>query len=745
MDILSGLNQAQKEAVQTIQGPLLILAGPGSGKTRVITHRIAYLIKVCRINPYRIMAVTFTNKAAREMRDRLEKLVGKITENLTLGTFHAICAHILRQEGKAIGLDPQFTIYDDEDQLNLIKQSIQDVGLDPKQYTPRMIQSKISQAKSYLITPEEYGQRVGSYIEEIVHRVYERYQVLLTQSQSVDFDDLLMKTVKLFEQNENILKKYQSRYIHVMVDEFQDTNITQYELVKLIAGKYKNICVVGDPDQSIYSWRHADIRNILSFEKDYPDAKLIVLEQNYRSTQTILDVASKIIAQNVNRKPKNLTTENEIGLPIMLVETFGESEEAQFVVEEVDRLIREEGYGAGDIAIMYRVNAQSRALEEAFVRHGMPYKLVGGTRFYQRREVKDIIAYLRVLHNPHDSISLMRIINIPNRGIGTRTLTELSSYARINDISLFSTLESAVNQNEPHLPQRAMQAMTGFLELIYELQEDTKKLALSQLVKTVITKTGYETYIRSEDQGEERWENIIELQNATTEYDNLEPVEALRTFLEQVSLIADVDELEEKVESTVLTTLHQAKGLEFPVVFITGMEEGVLPHYKSLEDNNELEEERRLCYVGITRAKKRVYLTCSTYRNLYGSANGSVPSRFLQEIPQNLIQKRLYGLDSAKEEEEFVSITDVIKNKLNNYSSGQTVQKRLSDLSNKQQYAPAKEWVTVTVGDRVRHKIFGDGTVINCLNSGADQQVTVNFDSAGIKRLLMSYANLEKI
>jgi len=440
MDVLAELNPAQRQAVETIEGPLLIVAGPGSGKTRVITHRVAYLVRVCGISPRHIMAVTFTNKAAREMRQRLEKLLGQTAEALTLGTFHAICARILRQEGKAIGLDSRFVIYDEEDQLSLMKQSLQDLDLDPRQYTPRAIQSAIRFAKSQLLTPIDYAEQTRSYFEEIVQRVYERYQRILTQSQGLDFDDLLMKTVQLFNGHPKVLGKYQSRYLHIMVDEFQDTNTTQYMLIKQLAGKHRNVCVVGDPDQSIYRWRFADLRNILSFENDYPDAKVALLEQSYRSTQTILEVAFNIISANSRRIRKDLKTENEVGIPIAIVATYTEDEEAQFVVSEIDKLVSENSVSPGGCAVMYRVNAQSRALEEAFMRYGVPYRLVSGVRFYQRREIKDVIAYLRLIHNPHDNISLTRIINVPVRGIGQRTLAELSAWAKAQDIPLYLSL-----------------------------------------------------------------------------------------------------------------------------------------------------------------------------------------------------------------------------------------------------------------------------------------------------------------
>jgi len=608
MDVLAELNPAQREAVEIIDGPLLIVAGPGSGKTRVITHRIAYLIKVCGINPHRIMAVTFTNKAAREMAERLERLLGQTAEALTLGTFHAICARILRKEGKAIGLDPRFVIYDEEDQLSLIKQSLQELDLDPKQYTPRAIQSAIKYAKSRLLTPADYAQQTRNYFEEVVHRVYERYQQSLIQSHGVDFDDLLMRTVQLFNDHTKVLSKYQSRYLYILVDEFQDTNVTQYMLIKQLAGKHRNICVVGDPDQSIYSWRFADLRNILSFEKDYPDAKVILLEQNYRSTRTILDVASSIISVNSRRKPKRLWTENEAGVPIAVIEAYNEDEEAQFVISEIERLVEQDLISRGGCAVMYRVNAQSRALEEAFIRYGIPYKLIGGTRFYQRREIKDIIAYLRLIHNPSDNISLTRIINVPGRGIGQRTLAELSGWAKNQDMPLYSALKLVADKKGPALTPRANYALKSFFDLIDELITRSQELSLTGLLDAVLEGTGYKEHILNEEDGEERWENIQELYTVARDYSELSPTEALDTFLEKVSLVSDVDELDEKVDTTTLITLHQAKGLEFPAVFIVGMEEGLLPHRRSLDNPEELEEERRLCYVGVTRAQQRAYL-----------------------------------------------------------------------------------------------------------------------------------------
>jgi len=721
MDVLAELNPAQREAVEIIDGPLLIVAGPGSGKTRVITHRIAYLIKVCGINPHRIMAVTFTNKAAREMAERLERLLGQTAEALTLGTFHAICARILRKEGKAIGLDPRFVIYDEEDQLSLIKQSLQELDLDPKQYTPRAIQSAIKYAKSRLLTPADYAQQTRNYFEEVVHRVYERYQQSLIQSHGVDFDDLLMRTVQLFNDHTKVLSKYQSRYLYILVDEFQDTNVTQYMLIKQLAGKHRNICVVGDPDQSIYSWRFADLRNILSFEKDYPDAKVILLEQNYRSTRTILDVASSIISVNSRRKPKRLWTENEAGVPIAVIEAYNEDEEAQFVISEIERLVEQDLISRGGCAVMYRVNAQSRALEEAFIRYGIPYKLIGGTRFYQRREIKDIIAYLRLIHNPSDNISLTRIINVPGRGIGQRTLAELSGWAKNQDMPLYSALKLVAEKKGPALTPRANYALKSFFGLIDELITRSQELSLTGLLDAVLEGTGYKEHILNEEDGEERWENIQELYTVARDYSELSPTEALDTFLEKVSLVSDVDELDEKVDTTTLITLHQAKGLEFPVVFIVGMEEGLLPHRRSLDNPEELEEERRLCYVGVTRAQQRAYLLYTYHRSLFGGNSASRRSRFLEDIPPQLITRK--GLWEEEKEEDFTPVTD---------------------LYSRPAPRPANS-LKLEIGDHVQHKIFGDGVVINCSPNKDDQEITIAFEVAGVKRLLLSLAPLEKV
>ncbi len=719
MDILATLNPAQREAVEAIEGPVLILAGPGSGKTKVITHRVAYLIKSCGVNPNNIIAVTFTNKAAREMQERLEQLLGQAVESLTLGTFHAICARILRREGKAIGLNSRFVICDEEDQLSLIKQALEELNLDPKQYAPRALRSTISAAKSRLINSEDYGQRVSSYFEEIVHRVYQLYQQLLSQGQAVDFDDLLMKTVQLLQHHPQILKRYQTKYVHILVDEFQDTNFVQYMLTKNLAGKYRNLCVVGDPDQSIYSWRFADLRNILSFEKDYPEAKVVFLNQNYRSTKTILEVASDIISANLQRKPQKLWTENESGTSVIVIESYNAEEEAQSVVNEIERLVGQEHISLKDCAVMYRVNAQSRALEETFLRYGMPYRLVGGTRFYQRREIKDIIAYLRLIHNAQDNVSLARIINIPVRGIGHRTLSQLQSWAKAHNSSLFDAI--AQLSNEKILHQRITQTLAGFHTIMMELITQSRELSLSALLDKVLEHTRYKEHILNREDGDDRWENIVELRSVASEYDGHNPEEALATFLEKVSLISDIDELNERAEAVTLITLHQAKGLEFPVVFIVGLEEGILPHRKSFDDPEDMEEERRLCYVGITRAQERLYLLRSYRRSLFGGSTANPPSRFLQDISSHLISsKRLWEENS----------TPVINATFNRVP--QSLNSPLDVLALK-------------VGDHVRHGKFGFGIVMNCFHTRDDQEITVAFEEAGVKKLLASLAPLEKI
>jgi len=740
MDILAGLNTSQREAVQYIKGPLLILAGPGSGKTRVITHRIAYLVKTTGVSPRSILAVTFTNKAAREMQGRLHKLLGSLAEQVSAGTFHAICARILRQDGKSLGLDTNFVIYDEEDQQSLVKQCLVDLDLDPRQYNPQKIRNAISQAKSQQLTHDGLAAKARSQWEDTVCRVYERYQEQLGQSNAADFDDLLMKVVQLFEKQPGVLEKYRRRYLHLMVDEFQDTNLIQYKLVRLLGGKHQNVCVVGDPDQSIYSWRFADIRNILSFEKDFPDARVIVLEQNYRSTKNILGAASAIISANKKRKQKDLWTDNTEGTPVFLVQTYNEQEEAQFVVNEILTLSGSNGIKPGDCVVMYRTNAQSRAVEEAFMRYGLKYKLVGGTRFYQRREIKDSVAYLRVIQNPFDNISLSRIIRIPGRGIGAKTLSDLTNWARENNLSLFAAIKAVSEGGGPGFGTKINTALAGFYRMLNDLAVEGQQLSLVKLMDTMLERSGYRDTIRGEEDGEERWENIQELRTVAADYDDLPPGEGLAPFLEKVSLVADTDEIENREDTVTLITLHQAKGLEFPVVFIVGMEEGLLPHRRSMEEGgDELEEERRLCYVGVTRAEQHVYLMHTVRRAIFGMSSESTPSRFLDDLPQHLVERK--GITqgegqpgrSAREraklwrdEDEGINIADLLAKK-----------------SPIQQ--PAAALLAINPGDRVRHAKFGDGQVIGIRPTRQDREVIVAFEETGVKKLLLSMAPLEKI
>jgi DNA helicase-2/ATP-dependent DNA helicase PcrA len=728
MDLLAQLNPAQQAAVEAIDGPVLILAGPGSGKTRVITHRVAYLIKVCGISPHHILAVTFTNKAAKEMTERLQHLVGNSLQNLTMGTFHAICARILRIDGKFLGIDPGFIIYDDNDQLNLIKRALQEFNLDPKKLVPRAILSSISASKSRMQTPQDYTSASRSYFDEVVGRVYERYQKLLDESHALDFDDLLMRTVSLFRSHPEVLKKYQERYLHVMVDEFQDTNLTQYELIKLLAGQHRNICVVGDPDQSIYSWRQADVRNILNFEKDYPNAKVVMLEQNYRSTRTILETATHVIKANLHRKDKDLWTQNEQGDLTNVIETYTEQEEAQFIVKEIDRLVNSGDIKYGDCAVMFRTNAQSRVIEEAFVRYGLPYKLVAGTRFYERKEIKDLIAYLRLIQNPLDSVSLMRIINVPVRGIGQTSLDQLTAWASQQGISIYAALQKLAGSEPASTPPpfntRLTKMLNVFTNLLKELIEQHQSLGLLEFFDVVVTRSGYKDFVLNEEDGDERYENILELRTVAEQYQNYPHAEALSLFLESVALVSDIDDLESNPNKVTLITLHQAKGLEFNVVFIAGVEEGLLPHFRSLEDPAQMEEERRLCYVGITRARQKIYLVHSFRRNLMGRSAINEPSRFLKDIPKKLIAG-----------------TDIWKAEQTTLGSGFSTSK----FKPPEPAAPGEPPVELKAGDKVRHGIFGEGIVVSLGAKGHDTEVVVAFSGLGIKKLLLSFAKLEKL
>jgi DNA helicase II / ATP-dependent DNA helicase PcrA len=781
MSILDDLNPAQREAVVHAEGPLLILAGPGSGKTRVIAHRIAYLVSEIGVPPGHVMAVTFTNKAARELRERVENLLGDAARSITLGTFHSVCARILRIDGEAIGVPKGFAIYDDSDQMALMKRICNEKHLDPHQYHPRAILSVISRAKSELHDHAAYSLKTTSYFEEIVARCYERYQALLVENSALDFDDIIMKTVELLRDRQDVQEKYMDRYELLLVDEFQDTNIAQYVLAKAVAPPPNaNICVVGDPDQSIYSWRSADIRNILNFERDYPKATIVRLEQNYRSTQTILDSATRIIAANKQRVEKALWTEKGRGDPIVVHEAYNQEDEAAFVASEVRRLTRQSGLRLGDVAVMYRTNAQSRALEERFVAERLPYRLVGGTRFYERREIKDLIAYLRLVVNPFDSISLDRVLNVPPRRIGDKTHQELRNWANSLEVPVYTALqllagvETAASTNgqpgrdadtttarpgqfsfDGRLPSldapaidhpfagAARTALVGFLELLNDLIAGAPSRTVSQLLTLVIDKIRYRDYLTDAFpvDGEERWENVMELRNVAAQFDELEQEFALMRFLEDVALMSDTDEYDERVEAVTLITLHAAKGLEFPVVFMVGMEEGILPHIRSFDDPNQMEEERRLCYVGVTRAKDRLYLVRAFRRALMGQSSHNPASRFLKDLPPELVHQaqahqpseRAYQRPMTQRQAAWSSMLGEVQPTRVRVGAEPPLRAQTASFS---------------AGDHVRHAKFGEGIVVNAVltSNGADQEVTVAFKGeSGVKKLLLSFAPLEKL
>jgi len=750
MSILSDLNSAQREAVQYSSGPLLILAGPGSGKTRVIAHRIAYLIADEGVHPYRIVAVTFTNKAARELRDRVRGLLGEGADALLLGTFHAVCGRILRTDGGAIGIERSFAIYDDDDQMSVMRRVLEELSVDPRKFAPRAVLSAISRAKSELASPRAFLASVHDYFGEIAARAYERYQALLEENNALDFDDMIMRVVELLRGVDSVREKYQQRFLHVLIDEFQDTNIAQYQLARLLAGGHGNICVVGDPDQSIYSWRSADIRNILNFERDYPDAKVVYLEQNYRSTQTILDSAHAIIAANQRRKEKNLWTERGAGEPVVVYEAYDDVEEAEFVTTEVQELLKDGKHQTSDIAVMYRTNAQSRELEEAFIREQVPYRLVGGTRFYERKEVKDVIAYLRLTQNPFDRVSFDRVVNVPARGIGSKTLDELQRWAGERNLPPYAALQvmaeeaggskleagdrpaSSLQPLTAKLAPRSVAALLLFLDLINGLIEQAKTKPVSGVMRQVLERANYRRYLldQFEDSGEERWENVEQLLTLAAEYDGLDPEASLSQMLEDVALVSDVDTYDERVDGVTLITLHAAKGLEFPAVFIVGMEEGVLPHIRSFDDPNQLEEERRLCYVGITRAKERLYLVRAFRRYLMGSSMHHPASRFLKDLPDELlVNRRTIAGEAAALRERVPHLAGL-----------------RSRSATRDPRPPTPSDAVFAAGDHVRHDRFGEGVVVSCVVTPSDQEVTVAFvGGAGVKKLLLSYAPLERV
>jgi DNA helicase-2/ATP-dependent DNA helicase PcrA len=818
--ILESLNPTQAEAVQAIEGPVLVLAGPGSGKTRVLTHRIAYLVRVCGVRPYNILAVTFTNKAAKEMISRLHELIGDDASRLTVGTFHAICARILRREGAYLGLSSSFVIYDEDDQIRLVTRILKELNLDDKLYRPAAVHGAISRAKNELITAETYNP--PSYWHEAVARAFAKYEELKNENNALDFDDLLLKAEQLLRLHPEVREQYQKRYQFVLVDEFQDTNKAQYELISHLAGESRNVFVVGDEDQSIYSWRGADFRNVLLFRADFPDAKVFLLERNYRSTQTVLDAAQAVIAHNTQRVHKNLWTETKGGPPIHVFEAYDEREEAEYVVTEIQRLISRGGLNAGDCAVMFRTNAQSRVLEDAFVRHGVAYRLVGGTRFYQRREIKDILAYLRVIQNPDDDVSLGRIINVPPRGVGDKTLAQLSEWADSLGMSPGRALMHLAEMGEskertsghPFVGRAARNLITLglMLQRVIEAKGDQ---TISATLGQVIEQTGYIDYLRDgTEEGEDRANNVQELYTVTDGYGNMPPQTALPSFLEEVALVSDTDDLDAQADAVTLLTLHTAKGLEYQVVFIVGMEEGICPHSRSMDSPDAMEEERRLCYVGLTRAKRHLYLLRAFRRTLYGTSNVRDPSRFLLDIPPHLLEGNVVRGSLARSKatsaaplnrEERRTLIDERRNRIQRSMARRQEEEKprparreapasrpsspafaensrrptvprsspgshgapaarpsgarvrpdeqrgrsepASDPAGDARVRPgrqAHQEPTYKPGQKVIHPIFGQGTVIESKVVGDDEEVTVAFAAQGIKRLMASYARLEK-
>ena len=800
-DLLAGLNEPQREAVTTTEGPVLILAGPGSGKTRVITHRIAYLVQHEHVSPWHILAVTFTNKAAREMRERLEKLVGiNESKEMTIGTFHAICARVLRIEADyllPLGLNRSFVIFDTDDQATLVKQAIRELNLDEKQYRPLTIQAMISRAKNNLQSPDQMAELAAKYLEEVAARVYKQYQKLLRANNGVDFDDLLMLTEQLWRREPGVLRKYQARWQYVHVDEFQDCNLPQYKLVRQLGfgtderhEGLGNVCVVGDDDQMIYTWRGASAENVERFERDFPRTKIIMLEQNYRSTQTILDAAQNVVRRNRLRKDKRLWTDLGEGEKIILHEAYDEEEEGLFTAREIKRLLaRGDIDRLGDVAVMYRTNAQSRALEEQFLRANIPYKVIGSRKFYERKEVKDMLAYLRLLANTHDDLSLQRIINVPNRKIGPKTFGELQHWAGERHLALYDAIQQI--SEHPTLGKTAKAALSGFGRLLVDLAGAIEELQLPELLDRVAERSGYGPELRETPEGEERWSNVLELRRVAEDYSEIETRTALELFLENVALVGGADTAqtsedgtlikEENKDAVTLITLHAAKGLEFPVVFIVGMDEGSLPHARSVDKPEQLEEERRLAYVGFTRAMYRLYLVRAYRRSIFGESQATEPSRFLEDIPVTLVKSEGsagsshqsgglranvrrrsnwdddYNQDSSSSRETgrvFGSGKPQMSRQAPQWTPPRTSSSQKSSsnvtpsLSSSQTPSmPAKpKGQQYKPGDRVRHDRFGDGIVLKSEMEQDTEFVEVQFPGKhGKKTLNMDFAKLEKI
>lgn len=744
MSIYDSLNEPQKEAVYYTEGPLLLLAGAGSGKTRVLTHRIAYLIEEKQVNPWNILAITFTNKAASEMRERVDKIVGMGAESIWVSTFHSMCVRILRRYIDRLGYDTNFTIYDTDDQKTLMKDVCRFLQLDTKVYKERTLLGAISSAKNEMISPEEFRiQAEGDFTKKKIAEAYIEYEKEMRANNALDFDDLLVKTVQLFQTQPDVLEYYQNRFRYIMVDEYQDTNTVQFMLVSTLAGKYKNLCVVGDDDQSIYKFRGANIKNILNFEQVFTDTKVIKLEQNYRSTGNILDAANAVIAHNRGRKEKALWTENERGDQVQFRQFDNAYEEAEYVVGDIRRNVNMRGAAYNDHAILYRTNAQSRMFEEKLVVSNIPYKIVGGINFYARREIKDLLAYLKTIENGKDDLAVRRIINVPKRGIGATTIGRIQDYAYEHDISFYEASKAAAG-----IPgvERSAGKIERFVAIIEEMKAECDFLSISDLMDSIIETTGYVEELQSEtdEEAEARLENIEELKNKMKAYEE-ECEEAgekatLSGFLEQVALVADIDSLDESSDYVVLMTLHSAKGLEFPNVYLTGLEDGLFPSYMSInsDDPMDVEEERRLCYVGITRAKKHLALTCARRRMIHGNTQYNRVSRFVEEIPEELLSEHL--VIEKKKEFEPVKHSTYQQAKQAFQAKPFAAAKPVQQFGKKQGGALDYE-----VGDRVRHVKFGEGLVTQITSGGRDYEVTVAFDTAGVKKMFAMFAKLQKI
>lgn len=741
VDCTYGLNPQQAEAVINTEGPMMIMAGAGSGKTKVLTCRVANLLQK-GVRPYRILAITFTNKAAAEMRERVNNMSGPAAKDVWLFTFHAFCARFLRMEiDKLPGYGGNFAIYDTADSQNLIKQILKEMNLDDKRFQPSGILSRISNAKNALQDAAAFARQAGDFYEQKVADIYSRYEQKLQLNNALDFDDLLMLSIKLLQENKEVREKYQDRFDYLLVDEYQDTNHAQYLLTKFLAAKHRNICVVGDADQSIYGWRGADIQNILDFEKDYPDAKVIKLEQNYRSTQIILDAANAVIENNTGRKPKNLWTENKSGADIIYFQAVDERDEARFVIEQLQNLQRTENKKLGDMAILYRTNTQSRIFEEMLIKSGISYNMVGGLKFYERKEIKDIIAYLRVIFNPADSLSLLRIINVPKRGIGDASLAKIQAYAAANNVSLFEAVSNAAAIDG--LSSRFVSKLDDLAGIIFELMNLASEAPVEDLIDRVLHDTGYLEELENErtPQAQSRIDNLHELISVAQEFAKSEEENNLENFLAHVALVSDIDDTELGEDAITLMTLHSSKGLEFPVVFLVGMEEGLFPHARTLMDETEIEEERRLCYVGITRAKEKLFLSSTKMRTIYGNTVTYPPSRFLQEIPARLVK-------TIKRQERFSALEN-FKQVSEKYSA--RPQKPASTF-NPHSFMPQKPAAAAggtgtrfNTGDRVSHSKWGEGMIVSVKDSPDGQEVKVAFAGAGVRSLLTKYAVLKKL